>query len=426
MAQQAKIRAASDNAGRASSRMGFKRFYALLVVGLALLVAWCGLNANALRRWRYARMTTGQLLSAAQREPEKLDLVDVAGTRLLQDGRAAEANDLLVPIATKHPEDAELDLLAGRAAWRTGHPQQAGQLLYAALQADPASADACYWSALFIAERGNKTKAEALLMQALRLDPQRGAAWSALGEIAYNRPDYPTALERFNHAEQLTPTEAVALLRAKTLKAMGRYNEAEAAARQAVARGSLAQDYTILGEVVQLSPDPARLHEAQGYLREAIKRDPHNLDALNLLGVNYRRAGDYKQAIKVLRRMLRQQPALTEGYLLLSQSYRATGQATLAAQCFRIYAHLEPLQAKVKAAQDRAAARNWSLTTQLQYARALLQLGRRDLAAEVIQRAWIKDPDNLEAQAMAHLLQGPSLVSIPALPADPAGDSSDQ
>lgn len=430
MTHEAKIRAATnrravaDHKAIVASKVTSKRFYALLLAFLVLLIALCYLNTNAIWKWRYGRMTTGEPLSAAQREPGKLNLAANAGTRLLRDERYVEARDLLVPIANKHPEDAELSLLAGRAAWRTGNPQQAGHLLFMALQIDPANADACYWSALFVAERGSKTKAEALLMQAIQVDPRRGDAWSALGEIAYNRPDYPAALERLNHAEHLTPTELVALLRARVLKEMGRYAEAEVAAHQAVARGSLPQDYLILGEIVQLSPDLARLHEAQGYLLEVLKKDPHNIDALNFLGINYRRGGEYKQAIKVLRHMLQQQPAMTEGYMMLNQAYRATGQVALAAKCFLIYQQLEPLQEKVKAAQARARAQHWSVKTQLQYARALLQLGRQDLAREEIQQAWFKAPDNPDVKPLIRLAQGPPLVSIPALPSDPAGDDT--
>lgn len=400
-----------------------KRSYVLVTALILLVVVLGGMNADALRRWRYARMTTSDLLTAAGREPENLGLLEAAGARLLQDGRPEEARNLLAPSARRHPDDDGLNVLAGRAAWATGHPQEANQWLFAALQANPASADACYWSALVIAARGSKTKAEALLKQAIQLDPNRGDAWSALGEIAYRAGDFPTAIDRLNHADQLTPTEPVALLRAKALKAMGRYGEAEAAARQAVARASLPQDYAILGAIVQLSPEPARLQEAQGYLRAALEKDRNNVDTLELLAISYRRLGAYGQAVRVLRRMLRCQPAMVEGYLLLNQSYRALGKPELAASALSVYQSLEPFQEQVKVAQRRVNVTGGAVPAQLQYARALLELGRRDLAGEVIREAYTKAPDSPELKTLAVLQQGPRLHPIPPLPPDPEGDA---
>ena len=63
-----------------------------------------------------------------------------------------------------------------------------------------------------------------------------------------------------------------------------------------------------------------------------------------------------------------------------------------------------------------------TLAAQLNYARALLDLGRIDLAREVLERIWSKEPHNPEIQALARQAQE-SPPSIPALPPDAKADA---
>ena len=92
--------------------------------------------------------------------------------------------------------------------------------------------------------------------------------------------------------------------------------------------------------------------------------------------------------------MLRETPALTEGYLLLGQSYQALGDRARAAQVLRIFRQLQPLQEKANRANQRVLIERGTLAAQLNYARALLALGRIDLARDVLERAWSKAPNN--------------------------------
>lgn len=395
--------------------------FLLLLGGLLALLVWT--QADALRRWHYKRLPTDALVAQARQQPQDLLLLKVAGARLIEVGRNDEADNLLVPGATAHPTDAELNLLAGRAEVVVGDPQRAAQFMNAALQAAPQDADVLYWVATFLYQRGHKELAEKLLTQVTQLDPQRGDAWVSLGELSLNSMDYSTALKRLDHADKLTPTGDVAYLRASALKALGRHDEAEVAARQAVTRQPSARTYSLLGELVQQSPSDARLREAQDYFKKALAEEPTSADTEELLAINYRDLGEHAQAVKLLRRMLRQVPAMTEGYMLLSQSYAALGKPALAAQTLRIFRQLQPLQDKADFAKHHVSLGHGSLPSQLNYARALLALGRQDLAKDVLTRIWFKAPGNTAIQAVAHLAQGPPLLHIDALPPDPAGDA---
>ncbi|MBV9867257.1 MAG: tetratricopeptide repeat protein [Abitibacteriaceae bacterium] len=381
------------------------------------------MNADQLRRWRYNRMPTVELLTRARQQPQDLLLLKATGIRLLNEGRADEAEPLLVPSAEAHPADAELNILAGRAEALAGDPQRAAHLIDKALEAAPENADIRFWAAQFLYQRGHKELAEKIFFEVTQLDPHRGDAWVSLAEISLNAMDYSSALKRLDEAERLTPTGDVAYLRASALKELGRRDEAEAAARVAVARKPTAATYALLGELVQQSPSDARLHEAQGYLQKALAEEPTNLDTQKLLAINYRDLGEHAQAVKVLRHMLRQEPAMTEGYMLLSQSYEALGKHDLAEKTLSIFRRLQPLQDKVDYAKHHVSLGHGSATTQLAYARALLALGRRDLATDVIEKIWFKSPANTEVKAMARLAQGPLLIHIPPLPPDATGDA---
>lgn len=395
----------------------------LLLTFVALLIALVWLRAGSIRQWQYERTATDDLLTQARQQPDNLALVRVTGKRLIDEGRASEAASLLVPIAQAHAQNAELNLLAGRAVWPGHDPQQAAALLNTALQDAPDDPDVCYWCSRFLYQRGHRKEAEDLLAHATQLDPNRADAWADWGEIALNALDYNTALQRLDHAEQAAPSGHVAWLRARVLKAMGRTDAAEAAVRTAVAREPLPQAYSLLGEILQSSPSPDKQREAVSCFQQALRQDPNNTATLKLLAVSYRGLGEPEKAVKVLRKTLRLQPALTEGYMLLSQSYSALGKPDLAARCMAIFRQLQPLQDKADAAQHRLSVEHGSTTAELRYARSLLELGRRDMAATIIQRSWFKNPGNEQVLAVARLADGPPLHEIPPLPPDPAGEA---
>ncbi|MDF2441246.1 MAG: Tetratricopeptide repeat, partial [Abditibacteriota bacterium] len=313
--------------------------------------------------------------------------------------------------------------LAGRAEWQAGNSQKAGALFKAALLAESTNVEARYWTGELLFQRGRKEMAEELLLDATRLAPNRGDIWTRLAQFALQTLDYKTALERLEKAEKLTPTGEVAWLRASALHSLGRLPEAEAAARQAVARDPKPKAYVLLAEIVQSSPEEDKQREAQTYLHKTLEEVPNASNALKLLAINHRALGEHQQAVKVLRRLLRLLPSQSEAYLMLSQSYQALGKPDLAARTTRIFRRLEPLQTKVDFARHRLSIEHGSLSAELQYIRALLALGRHDLSAEVINRALAKNPDHAELQALSRRAAEPPTIKIESLPADPAGDA---
>jgi tetratricopeptide (TPR) repeat protein len=394
----------------------------LLAFGVLALAA-AGFAIAPLRALLLRAASTAELLQASQQHPDDALLARVAGRRLLSENRAAEARDLLIQAAADHSRDARLQALAGRAALAAGDVEGAGKILQAAVEADPENAEVRFLLGEFLSARGYAGSATKLWEDTVRLDPGYGAAWWRLGERNLAAQRYPLALEQLDRAEQFTPTAEVARLRASTLKSLGRLPEARRAAEAAVAREPNAASVVLLAEIIQLTPGMEPLKEAQSYLVRAVALDP-SADNLRLLAVNYRSAGDHLQAVRALRRLLRVTPASSEAYLLLSQSYQALGKPALAAAALRIYRRIEPLERRVRRADYRVSIAHGALPAQLDLARVYIDVGRQDLARNVLERARRRFPDSTEIAALARRAQGPPTFRVEPLPPDTDGDSS--
>lgn len=393
----------------------------LLLLGLGVLAA--GLNGEALQRWRYQRYPLEGLVAAARTHPDDLVLAEVAGERLLANGQALPARDLLLPVAQRHLERSSVLILAGRAAWMAGDAETGGALLHRAIEQSPTNPEARYWTAEFLFSRGYARDARSLLQEVVQLAPEYGAAWWRLGEIELNDEHFPQALAYLDRAERYHPTAATAHARAVALRSLGRLPEAEAAARAAYQRQASAANAALLGEILEATPGAASLSRAQTLFREAIRLDPQAVDSYKLLAVNQRSQGQHAEAVKTLRRMLRLAPAMSEGYLLLGQSYQARGQHVLAAAVLRTYRALEPYETRLSRAEYQANVRQGSVPAQLELAKAYLETGRQDLAREVLARVLRKAPQHREALALRERAAGPPTLKIPPLPRDPAGDA---
>jgi len=399
------------------------RLLLLVLVLVSLAGLAFALYGEDLQRWRYQRLPTEALLLETRSRPEDLLLSETAGARLLNAGRALEARDLLLPLVERAPLRVSLVILAGRAAWQAGDPETAGSLLHRAVEQAPTNPDARYWTAEFLYHRGYAGEARSVFQEVVQLSPEYGQAWCRLGEIELNDEHYERALEQLNRAEKLRPSAESAGYRAAALRALGRVPEAKDAARAAYHRGPTAENAVLLGQILQLTPDSRSLQEAQALFREAVRLNPQSVESYKLLAINQRSQGQHQEAVKTLRRMLRVAPAVSEGYLLLGQSYQALGNKPLADVVLRIYRTMEPQETRVSRAEYQANISKGSLPAQLALARTYLDVGRQDLAREVLGRVRRKSPEHPEMAALLWRAEGPPTLKIPALPADPNGDA---
>ena len=391
---------------------------------LAILVGGSGwANLGTLNRWRYRWSSTDHLVEAARAQPANRDLILIAGERLLGEQKPATALGLLAPLAAQHPSDAKLNLLAGRAALEVGDRQIAADRLEAACRADPSDADAYYWSAEFIYQGGDAKAAEKLLLHTTEVDPHYAPAWLLLGRLSVEAHQMPTALTRLGRAIQLQPTAAAYHYQATALKELGELSQAEQAARQAVRLDGNAAGYALLGEILASSSDGDQLREAQTYLRQSLQLRPDDLGTLLVLARTHRVLGEYGEAIKVLRRLIRHGPLAPQNYWVLAQAYRAAGRPDLARQTQRIYDQLGPRRLQVGAALQRAEVAGGALPAQLALIRAYLRAGRGDLARKTVAELQARGEESAELDRLAKTARNAPIVQPDPLPPDPEGDS---
>ena len=257
------------------------------------------------------------------------------GSLLAQQGRTAEAIDVLSKAVSLDPGHAELHFRLGLAYRDAGQLQPAIGELTSALRLRPDHADAHI--ALGVLLRGDNRTAEALshFREAARLTPESAEAHTNLGLalIEAGRPDEAVAEHR--RAIALAPDRpgphnnlAMALQQAGDIpQAVAEYGKAlaldpdyaEAHANLATALAS-ADDFDAaflrFREAVRLQPDDSavrlafgnalceagRLAEGIEQYQAAARLSPDSLDALTLLAQAYARAGRPAEAMASLER----------------------------------------------------------------------------------------------------------------------------
>ena len=399
-----------------------RRLGALLLALAAAGALAATANWEALHTMRYRAMTSSDLQGAAARHPRDPLLVIVAGERLLADGRAGDARAMLLPAASVHPRNADIQVLAARAVWQAGDARQAARMLEKAVEVDPRNVEAYHLLGEFMYARGYADNAAKLWEHAVGIDPTYGPAWRRLGERSLKAQRYAAAVRQLDRAEKLAPSGEGARLRAAALKSAGRLADARRSAESAVRRDRSAASYMLLGELVQLSPGLAAQRDAQPHFLRAVELEP-SAPNLRRLAVNHRALGEHPQAVRALRRMLRETPGASEGYLLLGQSYQALGKQALADVCLRAYHRLDPLETRVRRAQFRVDVEHGTVASQLNLARVYVDVGREDLARKVLQRVRERAPNDKDVAALMRRARGGPSLRIDPLPPDPEGDS---
>ncbi len=142
--------------------------------------------------------------------------------------RARNRKSESIPDPTEHYRRA-------LSLWQAGQRGEAAAQLDAALRARPDFAEALAMGA-YVLERGGKTDASLrFYRRALEIDPKAPVVWLNFGKLAFRLGLHDDALRAFETASTLAPGDAdAANSRAGALRALGRLDEAERAAREAL------------------------------------------------------------------------------------------------------------------------------------------------------------------------------------------------
>ncbi|HXT20402.1 MAG TPA: tetratricopeptide repeat protein, partial [Thermoanaerobaculia bacterium] len=169
-----------------------------------------------------------RLRQALVRMPDREALRRQLGMALSEEGRSAEAVEVMQPVASTH-EVESLDVL-GAALSEVGRAQEAETVLRRAIALHP-SDPRPYENlgiALLRADRVNEAVAE--LERALGMEDRLVVSWNTLGVARYRLGDVPGAIRAWQRATELDPTLYDALFNLGLVAAQaGRPGEARAA-----------------------------------------------------------------------------------------------------------------------------------------------------------------------------------------------------
>ena len=205
------------------------------------------------------------------------------------------------------------------------------------------------------------------LLTSLTSRPDDWASHYNLGNYYLDRGELDLALAAYDTASRLRPDAVLPLVNRSLVQArMGKTGEAEASLRRALQldpknamahfnlglllaeqgdlkageqalRAALAADPTLAEAAYNLGVLLAqdRLPEALHWLGKAQKLRPREAKYAYTLAFFQRQQGDSGAAIKGLQRLLREQPAIADAYLLLGEIYQEKGNYEEASQVYR-------------------------------------------------------------------------------------------
>lgn len=343
-----------------------------------------------------------------------------------------------------------------------GQRGEASRLLRTVLQREPANAEAHLFLGSLLAEEGNRDEALAQLTEAVRLRPKSSEAFNALGE-AYNRfEDVNAARKSFEKAVALNPNFAVAqsnlgaaLLQAgessaaaghldQAIALLGRSPDAADAqylrAKIYSAEANFAKAAACLEQAVAIRPDFAEAWSDLGVARKAMLKDAETLRAFGRavelnpndpvaqyrLGAEYLRQDHPQSAIAPLEAAYRLNPDDQSTLNALQSALRQAGRSQEAEEVKRKLAVLlrkrdEESQNAMKALKlnnegaelekanklpealeryHQATALNPAhVGIRVNYAVALLRLGRWTEGLTELHEALERDPNNAQIKA---------------------------
>lgn len=263
----------------------------------------------------------------------------------LKDGRYAAALDYAQRASQAAPNDPQLWFLLGYAARLAGKPQLSIDSYNQGLRLNPSSLDGLSGLAQAYARAGRADEAQSILTRVLAADPKRTGDQIVLAESLLQSGQYPEALSALKLAEQAQPSARSELL--------------------------IALCYRHLNE----------LDEAGRYLQLAKQRAPNDPEVQRSLAGYYRDAGNYAEAITILKPITGKSPALKAE---LAYTYQLSGKRDEAAT---LYA-----QAAASAPRD--------LDLELSASQAEMNVGAIAQAQAFLKQAALIDPDHYRVHAI--------------------------
>ncbi|HEY0959559.1 MAG TPA: tetratricopeptide repeat protein [Novosphingobium sp.] len=378
------IRSRAGNAGDIS-RSGLRRFAYGLVIILSASVAMAAPGGDLIAQSQ-AALARGDGIAAEVALRRALDagapretVAAMMGEAFLDQEQPDKARDWLGPGRFSSDTAAYGFRLLARLEQQEGDLPAAGAAFDRALAITPN--DATMWVEIgrLRYAGGEHMLALDASAHALELDPKNVRAIEFRGQIERDRVGLVAALPWFERALVIAPNDVSAMTEyAATLGEMGRAHDMLRVTRKVLELDPGNPRALFLQAV--LAARAGNLELARGVMGRVNGKLDAMPAAMLLQGILEMHAGNYRLAMEVLERLVRQQPANIRAQLLLARAEFLAGEYRL-------------LLSDFGAAAERPDASPYLLTLA---GRAHEMLGRRDLAAALLDRAAMAMPQPLQ------------------------------
>jgi tetratricopeptide (TPR) repeat protein len=335
----------------------------------------------------------------------------VSARRLIDAGRAAEAERLLVRGVRRFPNDFTLSTQLGailRA--RPDSRSEAIRYLTAARAARPGDAIANHELGIALADAGRADEALELLRAAVKADSTLTTAHTRIGDLLFAQGDSDGARASYAAAVAIEPDNAAAQLGIGQIELIhGNLEAAEKALRNS---NSIAPTPAAFAGIGRIHLKRWEASKAKDAFRAATEMAPTNIEYRLGLIDSLRMANDPDGAIREARETIRIAPASAPAHRVLGELLRLTGDKLAAVQAYRAAARHDPtdvdthlrLAVLCESIDDAAGAadayraaaelRLKDHKLQLTAARALARAGNQLAAIEVCRRMLARDPND--------------------------------
>ena len=239
-----------------------------------------------------------------------IELVTAAhrASELAADGRCSEALEALRPVLRRAPHAVAPANLAGMCLLRQGEVERALGLFRRAARLAPALAAPHANAGGALLRLGRRTEARQELELALRLDPAEGSAAAALARLHREEGETLKAVEVLENAIAAGAREAEVFLELGISRAvLGRLPRAMDAFREAARRDPTS--IVALENAARAAYHLGRVRESAGFYRRALRVAPDRWDLWRTLGAIYLDVlDDRDEALRCFRRALANAP----------------------------------------------------------------------------------------------------------------------
>jgi len=241
----------------------------------------------------------------------------------IQEGKPAEAEDLAQQVLQDHPNEPNILRLLGAALLRQGKYEEASKYLSTCVKIAPDVAEGHEQYGLALASLGRLNEAEESLRTALRLAPNSESIHSKLTRLQSMQGKEEESRITGNRMSELNPHRQI-FQDAMKLQADDKHGEA----RQLV-KNVLREDpdnvnaLNLMGSICMAQK---AFNDAEAFLRKAVGLAPDFTVAWSVLSASLKEQGKFEEAVEALEKALSLDPGNAEGHSNLGTLLMAWGK----------------------------------------------------------------------------------------------------